>query len=158
MSDSRDRPSIDADRYGRYGGLVGGIVTLSTVGPIFLSQPPYLWGKDVGLINLGGVIGVAVGAALTFFTADYLATRTARKERHGFYEPEARLPALFPGLFIATTGLWTFGFCAANPSPKGWVGLAVGTGMLSGATTMVPSIGFNYVRNSLITQIFRHMC
>lgn len=128
-----------------YGGLVAAIVTMSTVGPIFLAQPPYLWGPNVGLINLGGLVGVAVGGAVTYFTADRLITMQAKRETHGFSEPETRLPALFPGVFLAVTGLWTFGFCAANPSPHGWAGLAVGTGMVSAALTMVPSIGFNYV-------------
>lgn len=128
-----------------YGGLVAAIVTTATVGPIFLSQPPYLWGADVGLINLGGLIGVVVGGAVTFFTADWLITMRAKRDSHGYSEPESRLPALFPGIFLAVTGLWTFGFCAANPSPNAWAGLAVGSGMITAATTMVPSIGFNYV-------------
>lgn len=128
-----------------YGGLVAAIVSTATMGPIFLSQPPYLWGADVGLINLGGVLGVIVGGALTFFTADWLVTKGAKRDSHGLSEPESRLPALFPGIFLAVTGLWTFGFCAANPSPNAWAGLAVGSGMISAATTTVPSIGFNYV-------------
>lgn len=128
-----------------YGGLVAAIVTTATVGPIFLSQPPYLWGADVGLINFGGVIGVIVGGAITFFTADWVVTMTAKRDSHGFSEPETRLVALFPGVFLAVTGLWMFGFCAANPSPHAWAGLAVGGGMISAATTTVPSIGFNYV-------------
>lgn len=129
-----------------YGGLVAAIVTTATIGPIFLSQPPYLWGPDVGLINLGGLIGVVVGGAITFFTADWLVTMRAKRDTHGFSEPESRLPALFPGIFLAVTGLWMFGFCAAHPSPNAWAGLAVGLGMCSAATTSVPSIGFNYVR------------
>lgn len=133
----------------RYGGIVGGIVTLSTIGPSLLAQPPYLWGQNVGLINVGGIIGVLIGAVFTYFTADLLVTRKAKKESHGFAEPETRLPALFPGLFIATTGLWMFGFCAANPSPGAWGGLAVGTGMVSASAAMVPSVGFNYVSGAL---------
>jgi MFS family permease len=128
-----------------YGGLVAAIVTTATVGPIFLSQPPYLWGADVGLINFGGLIGVVVGGAITFFTADSLVTVAAKRDSHGLSEPETRLVSLFPGIFLAVTGLWTFGFCAANPSPNAWAGLAVGGGMISAATTTVPSIGFNYV-------------
>lgn len=130
-----------------YGGLVAAIVTTATVGPIFLSRPPYLWGPHVGLINLGGLIGVIVGGAVTFFTADWLVTMRAKRNSRGYSEPESRLPALFPGIFLAVTGLWTFGFCAAHPHPDAWAGLAVGSGMITAATTMVPSIGFNYVRS-----------
>lgn len=132
-----------------YGGLVAAIVTTATVGPVFLSQPPYLWGPDVGLINLGGLVGAIVGGIVTFFTADWLVTKRAKYDSHGFSEPESRLPALFPGILLAVTGLWTFGFSAANPSPHAWVGLAVGAGMISAATTSVPSIGFNYVCSTL---------
>jgi hypothetical protein len=105
------------------------------------------------LINLGGVIGVVVGGAVTFFTADWLVTKGAKHDSHGLSEPESRLPALFPGIFLAVTGLWTFGFCAANPSENAWVGLAVGSGMISAATTTVPSIGFNYVSPHLLRTV-----
>ena len=44
-----------------YAGLVGLIVTLSTVSPEIVAAPPYLWGKHVGLINVGGVIGAVLG-------------------------------------------------------------------------------------------------
>lgn len=129
-----------------YGGLVAAIVAMSTIGPILLAQPPYLWGSNVGLVSLGGLVGVFVGGAITFFTADWLVTLRAKRESNGLSEPESRLPALFPGVILAVTGLWTFGFCAANPSKNAWAGLAVGTGMVAAALTQVPSIGFNYVR------------
>lgn len=141
-----------------YGGLVAAIVTTATVGPFFLSQPPYLWGPDVGLINLGGLLGVIVGGIVTFFTADWLVTKRAKSDPHGLSEPETRLPALFPGIFLAVTGLWTFGFCAANPSPNAWAGLAVGAGMISAATTSVPSIGFNYVHPTLASRSANDQC
>lgn len=44
-----------------YAGLVGLIVTMSTVGPQLVGAPPYLWGKNVGLINIGGVFGALIG-------------------------------------------------------------------------------------------------
>jgi MFS family permease len=136
-----------------YGGLVAAIVTTATVGPIFLSMPPYLWGADVGLINFGGLVGVVVGGAVTYFTADRLVTMAAKRNTSGTSEPETRLVAMFPGIFLAVTGLWTFGFCAANPSPNAWAGLAVGGGMITAATTIVPSIGFNYVCATLPTSL-----
>lgn len=131
-----------------YGGLLGGLVTISTVGPQLLASPPYLWGKQVGLLNLGSIAGGILGFAATYFAADTLLTRRAKKERHGFAEPESRLPALFPALFIAVTGIWTFGFCAANPSPKAWAGMVVGFGMVGFGITQIPSVGFNYLIDS----------
>lgn len=44
-----------------YAGLVGLIVTLSTISPQIVAAPPYLWGQDVGLVNIGGIIGGLVG-------------------------------------------------------------------------------------------------
>lgn len=129
----------------QYGSLVGGVVALATVGPTLLASPPYLWGNDAGLINVGGLVGTFVGGLVVFATADFLMKWRAKKESHGFFECETRLPLVFPGVFLAVTGTWTFGFCAANPSPHAWAGLVVGSGMHAAGLTMVPSIGFNYV-------------
>lgn len=128
-----------------YGGLLGGVVTISTVGPQFLAMPPYLWGNNVGLLNLGGLIGTVFGGAINYLVIDRIMTRLAKKESHGLAEPESRLPAMFPALFLATTGIWTFGFCAANPSPTAWAGLCVGFGMVGFGITQIPSVGFNYI-------------
>ncbi|KUM56360.1 hypothetical protein ACN42_g10853 [Penicillium freii] len=131
-----------------YGGLVGGIVTISTVGPQFVSAAPYNWGANAGLINIGGLVGSIVGAAFTFYLSDHVLKRQAMRQTHGLSEPEARLPALFPGLFLATAGLVTFGFCGAHPSNFGWLGLQFGYGMLTFGVMQVPSIGFNYIIES----------
>lgn len=131
-----------------YGGLLGGLVTISTVGPQFLAMPPYLWGNNVGLIGIGSIIGTAIGFAITYFTADFFNTRAAKKELHGLAEPESRLPAMFLALLLATTGIWTFGFSAANPAPHAWAGMAVGYGMVGFGITQIPSIGFNYLIDS----------
>lgn len=34
---------------------------MSTVAPQLVGKPPYLWGKGVGLINIGGIIGTILG-------------------------------------------------------------------------------------------------
>lgn len=134
-----------------YGGLVGGIVTISTVGPQFVAAPPYNWGANAGLINIGGLIGSITGALATFLLSDRLLKRRALRHTHGFSEPEARLPAMFPGLFLATMGLLTFGMCEQYvTSGAGWIGLEVGYGMLVFGVIQVPSIGFNYVSNDIL--------
>lgn len=33
-----------------YAGLIGGVVTITTVGPTLITSPPYLWGNNAGLI------------------------------------------------------------------------------------------------------------
>jgi len=131
-----------------YGGLLGGLITISTIGPQLLAMPPYLWGDNVGLLGLGAVVGGLLGFLPTYLTADRLLTGRAKKESHGFAEPESRLPALFPALFLATTGIWVFGFCAANPSPHAWAGMVVGYGMVGFGIMQIPSIGFNYLIDS----------
>lgn len=129
----------------QYAGVVGGIVTISTVGPQMVSVPPYLWGQNAGLINVGGVIGAVLGAIYTYYVVDRSLKSAARKTISGYAEPEARLLTLFPGLIMATFGLWIFGACAANPGPGRWVGLEFGLGMVCFGLMQAPSIGFNYV-------------
>ena len=137
-----------------YAGLVGGIVTISILGPTLVSEPPYLWGKNAGLINVGGIVGTTLGAIYTYFIADHATKSQAKHDAHGFSEPEARLWTALPGLFLATTGLWTFGFSAQNPAPKAWLGLQFGSGMLAFGLMQAPSIGFNYV-SALNLAMFR---
>ncbi|PNS17297.1 hypothetical protein CAC42_6980 [Sphaceloma murrayae] len=131
-----------------YAGLVGLIVTMSSVGPQLLSAPPYLWGSNAGLLNVGGLLGAILGAFYTYFTADWVTKRAARREQHGFAEPEKRLPLMIPALIIAVAGALVFGFVAQNPSPNGWVGLNFGLGMVAFGLMQVPSIGFNYIIES----------
>lgn len=129
-----------------YAGLVGGVVTVTTVAPTIISEPPYLWGNNAGLIMTGGIIGAILGLIATCLTADRIITTKKTLRGEVFAEAEARLPVAIPGLLLATTGLWTFGFCAQNPgSPNMWVGMQFGIGMLCFGLMQAPSIGFNYV-------------
>ncbi|RKL07616.1 hypothetical protein BFJ71_g2216 [Fusarium oxysporum] len=131
-----------------YAGLVGGIVTISTIGPQLMASPPYLWKANAGLINIGGVIGGVIGYIYTFMLADGRLVKKASKTRNGVAESEDRLPTLFFPLSIATGGLLVFGFCAKNPGGHTWVGLQVGYGMLAFGLMQVPSVGFNYLIDS----------
>ncbi|CAE7205012.1 hypothetical protein P3342_011764 [Pyrenophora teres f. teres] len=133
---------------GWYAGLVGLIVTMSSVGPQLVGAPPYLWGKNVGLINAGGIVGALLGCAYTYAIADFATKRLAKKDTHGFAEPEARLATALPALFLATAGALIFGFVAEHPSQTGWVGLQFGFGMVSFGLMQAPSVGFNYLIES----------
>lgn len=132
-----------------YAGLVGGTVVISIIGPQFVSKPPYSWNENAGLINLGGIIGTILGGTYTYFITDFFVKVQARKDIHGFTEPETRLWTSLPGLFLATTGLWTAGFSAQySLSKHAWVGLTVGQGMLAFGLMQAPSVGFNYVSST----------
>lgn len=133
-----------------YAGLVGGVVTISLIAPQILAMPPYLWGANVGLINVGGVVGCIVGYLYTFLLADSRLKAQAKQQRRGMAEAEDRLPTLFFPLFVATSGFFVFGFCAQYPGPSRWVGLQFGYGMISFGLTQVPSVGFNYVSLPLL--------
>jgi hypothetical protein len=119
-----------------------------------VASPPYLWGKDAGLINIGGIIGAFLGVTYTYLTSDFLTKRMAKKESHGYSEPESRLPAALPALAISTTGIILFGFCAQYPGSFGskkWIGLEFGVGMVSFGLMQAPSVGFTYVSQSFVS-------
>ncbi|PCG89188.1 Major facilitator superfamily domain, general substrate transporter [Penicillium occitanis (nom. inval.)] len=128
-----------------YGALVGGIVTISVIGAQIMAAPPYSWGANAGLINVGGLIGAGLGAIFTYFVSDAQLEKQAKKESHGHAEPEARLSMLFPSLFLSTGGFFVFGFCAQNPGSGRWVGLQVGYGMITFGLMQIPSLGFTYL-------------
>ncbi|KAF1816418.1 MFS general substrate transporter [Eremomyces bilateralis CBS 781.70] len=132
-----------------YAGLVGGIVTVTTISPQVMASPPYLWHDHIGLANVGGIVGTFVGAAYTYFVADRVLTGQVKHEAHGFAESESRLKTTLPGLFVATTGLWVFGFCADHPGGAKWVGMQFGLGMLAFGLIQTPSVGFNYASTLL---------
>ncbi|CEI68314.1 hypothetical protein FVEN_g5516 [Fusarium venenatum] len=131
-----------------YAGLVGGIVSISTIGPQIVASPPYLWKANAGLINIGALIGGIVGYIYTHMLADGQLVKKASKKRHGVAEAEDRLPTLFFPLFVATGGLLVFGFCAQHPGGNMWIGLQFGYGMLTFGLMQVPSVGFNYLIDS----------
>ncbi|KAJ5682427.1 hypothetical protein N7462_005592 [Penicillium macrosclerotiorum] len=129
-----------------YAGLVGGVVTITTVGPTLIAAPPYLWGNNAGLIMTGGIIGSLLGLIATNLSADRVIITRSKRQGYSFVEPEERLPIAIPGLILATTGLWIFGFCAQNLGQAHiWVGMQFGLGMLCFGLMQAPSIGFNYV-------------
>jgi hypothetical protein len=128
-----------------YAGLVAGVVAVSTVSPAIMASPPYLWGANSGCINVGGIVGVLLGFTMTAVLSDRVISWQSTRSTNTYIEAEVRLPLAIPGLFLATAGLWTFGFCANNPSKYMWIGMEFGLGMLSFGLILVPSIGFNYV-------------
>ncbi|KAF1971867.1 MFS general substrate transporter [Bimuria novae-zelandiae CBS 107.79] len=131
-----------------YAGLVGAIVSISSVGAQIVASPPYLWEKNAGLINCGGLVGAFLGSVYTYLVADFTTKHLAKKDIHGYSEPESRIVTSMPALFISTAGTIIFGIIAQNPSSKGWVGLEVAFGMVAFGLMQAPSVGFNYLIES----------
>jgi MFS family permease len=138
----------------QYGGLVGGVAVISTVGPQILSRPPYLWGENTGLLFVGALVGIILGGLCTGLVVDRRLKKLARDQDHGYAEPEARVAIMVPALLVGTCGLMVFGVCAQNPGKWKWVGLECAYGMVAFALAQVPSIWFNYV--SLLRR--SHVC
>lgn len=129
----------------QYGGLVGGVAVLSTVGPQILSAPPYQWGEHTGLLFVGALIGIIFGSACTALLVDRRLKKMAKSQDHGYAEPESRIAIMVPALAIATCGLLLFGFCARYPGKNRWIGLEFAYGMVTFALAQVPSIWYSYV-------------
>ncbi|KAL2163025.1 hypothetical protein VTH06DRAFT_6861 [Thermothelomyces fergusii] len=148
----------------QYGGLVGGVAVISTVGPQLLAAPPYRWGeRRAGLLFVGALVGILLGAACTGVAADRRAAAaaaacardTAGESGGGggggggglraLVEPESRVPLLLPALLVGTCGIAVFGVCAQHPTPAGWLGLEFAFGMVAFALAQVPSIWFGYL-------------
>ncbi|KAK4122177.1 MFS general substrate transporter [Parathielavia appendiculata] len=132
----------------QYGGLVGGVAVISTVGPQILNHKPYFWGGNAGLLFVGALVGILLGGLCTGLLADRQLKRLARDQDHGFAEPEARIGLMLPSLLVGTCGLLVFGFCAQYPGRYQWVGLEFAYGMVAFALTQVPSIWFGYLIDS----------
>ncbi|KAL4861941.1 hypothetical protein BDV12DRAFT_203510 [Aspergillus spectabilis] len=124
--------------------LLAGVVTMSTAGPQMLAVPPYSWGANVGLFNLGGLVATLLALLFNYLILDRVIQRRANRQSDGLIESESRLPLCAPGLFLATTGLLTFG-CAAHSGGSAWAGLVVGNGMLTFGLVTVPGIAYTYV-------------
>ncbi|KAK3326633.1 major facilitator superfamily domain-containing protein [Apodospora peruviana] len=132
----------------QYGGLVGGVAVISTVGPKILSLPPYDWGADSGLLFVGALLGIIFGCIYSTLLADQRLTEFAKRQDHGFAEPESRIPIMLPSLAIATGGLLVFGFCAEYPGKYRWIGLEFAYAMVAFALTQVPTVWFSYLIDS----------
>ncbi|KAL4863665.1 hypothetical protein BDV12DRAFT_189503 [Aspergillus spectabilis] len=128
--------------------LVAGVVTMSIVGPQMLAVPPYNWGANVGLFNLGGVVAMLLALITNYLILDYVVKRQANRQSDGFVESESRLPLCAPGFILATVGLVVFGLCAAHDGGSAWAGLVVGNGMLTFGLVMVPGIAYTYIVDS----------
>lgn len=138
----------------QYGGLVGGVAVISTVGPQILTHRPYRWGEHAGLLFVGAFVGIVLGGLWTGLVVDRRVKKLARDQDHGYAEPEARVVVMVPSLLVGTGGLLVFGFCAQEPSRYAWVGLECAYGMVAFALAQVPSVWFGYVSCSFFSPCY----
>lgn len=70
-----------------------------------LSNPPYNFSTaNIGFANFAPAVGTVIALATCGPFADWVALRAAKKNK-GIFEPEMRLPAIFPFLAISLIGL-----------------------------------------------------
>ncbi|KAK0720099.1 hypothetical protein B0H67DRAFT_446766, partial [Lasiosphaeris hirsuta] len=123
----------------QYGGLVGGIAVISSVGPQILVQPPYQCGENSGLLFVGALVGIILGGIYTGVLADQRLKQLAKNQDHRYAESGSRIPIMLPSLAVATGGLMVFGFRAEHPGKSQWIGLEFACGMVAFALSQVPS-------------------
>ncbi|RDW88860.1 hypothetical protein BP6252_00892 [Coleophoma cylindrospora] len=125
-----------------YGTCLSWYNVLNATASSILSAAPYNFSSGlVGTAYLSPVIGAALGALWSGWSADKLALRLARRN-HGVREPEQRLWTLaFSGIMCAS-GLILWGVGAARG--VSWVGLIFGLGMLAFSVICGGSITLSY--------------
>ncbi|KAH8900671.1 MFS general substrate transporter [Thozetella sp. PMI_491] len=80
----------------------------------------YGWqAQDIGLINLGGVVGGILGTAYCTFLGDPFVIWMARRNS-GLHRPEHRLLVLIPLAFLGVAMLLLYGFASAGNFPNSW--------------------------------------
>ncbi|KAJ6103021.1 major facilitator superfamily domain-containing protein [Penicillium sp. IBT 16267x] len=119
-----------------YAGLVGGVVTITTVGPTIVASPPYLWGKSAGLIMVGGIVGSILGFVATSLGSDRVLT--TKKVLSGGQFVFAACDDRFVDFWI---------LCSTIRSTH-VVGMEFGLGVLCFDLVQAPSIGFNHIIDS----------
>ncbi|CAM1501265.1 Fc.00g104270.m01.CDS01 [Cosmosporella sp. VM-42] len=121
-------------------------VMINVLSSIILIPPPYGFSVGaVGLINVAGMIGQAIGAVLGGIVIDkWIAWRAHRN--NGVFQPESRLALIFiPGLMVFL-GILLFGF-AVEQQMK-WAVIFVAYGFVSVGLTGGASVSMTYVVDS----------
>ncbi|TID27357.1 putative mfs transporter protein [Venturia nashicola] len=102
------------------GTLIGWTVFLGIVlGAIMLGPPLFFSEVQTGYMYTGAFVGAVVGFIISGLLADSVPNWLTRKNR-GVYEPEFRLPLVFPMLILGCAGLYGFGITSENTYRYGW--------------------------------------
>ncbi|KAF2474725.1 MFS transporter-like protein [Lindgomyces ingoldianus] len=102
------------------GTLIGWTVLIGVVLAAVMMSPPLWFGEvETGYMYTGAFVGALLGFILSGLLADWSA-RYLTRLNHGVYEPEFRLVLVIPQLILGCTGLYGFGWTAANMPKYGW--------------------------------------
>lgn len=102
------------------GALIGWTVFLGIIlGAIMLGPPLFFGEVQTGYMYTGAFVGAVVGFVISGLLADSIPNWMTRRNR-GVYEPEFRLPLVFPMLILGCAGLYGFGITSENTKRYGW--------------------------------------
>lgn len=125
-----------------FGITIGWNVLTSIVVASVYAQPPLLWNsRSIGLINVGPLIGLAIGLPLGGALADMLHSRPSRKN-NGAHDPSSRLPAVLVGGLVSPAGCVVLG--SAFQRPDAWINTCVGWAMLAFGLTASANVLLTY--------------
>jgi len=112
-----------------FGATIAWGVVLSIVLATVYSEPPYLWKtSSVGLLALGPISGIIIGAPLGGPLADYLYTRMMRRNPQNPKYEIRLLPIIVPGI-ISPAGVLLAGLSFQHHLH--WIWTAVASSMLT---------------------------
>ncbi|KJR88124.1 MFS transporter [Sporothrix schenckii 1099-18] len=99
-------------------------ITLGCVVDMSLTYDAVLQAKgwaaqDVGLVNVGSIVGALLGAAYATLAGDRLVLWLAKRNA-GVHKPEHRLLVLVPPALLGMAMLLLYGFTAASASASSW--------------------------------------
>jgi MFS family permease len=117
------------------------VLVASIMSSIFFSGPPFFWGsQEIGLLNLGPFVGLALGFPLGGPAADKIIHYFAKMKEDT--DPRGRLVLLLIGAIISPPGCLLMGLSLQNQWH--WMGFAAGWGMLAFGITSSCSILLTY--------------
>lgn len=117
-------------------------MVISSVNPVLLSPPPYLFGSvQLGLFTLSSLVGAVIAYPIAGPLTDLL-SRTLRRRTGGIHKPEHRYPALILPFIVCPPGLLAYGYTLARG--RNFYGAAAGFALQSAGLVLVPSVTLSY--------------
>ncbi|RDL31800.1 Uncharacterized protein BP5553_09202 [Venustampulla echinocandica] len=129
-----------------YGILVALADVMSTILSSFMTKPPYNFdSSQIGMMNIPKIIGSTLGSLIAGPFSDWLVVYLARRN-NGVYEPEMRLWAIVPFIFLVPIGSLMFGIGLNNKVP--WPAITVGLGLYRAGIAPISGITITYLTDS----------